>query len=82
MSNSIVGSNTLKFDVVISVILSEEDYRKIPSDLHQEVFWMHKAEVEWMKEEITLEIMGNQKESQRGKDLNQEYQKIVGTIGN
>ena len=35
-----------------------------------------------MKEEITFEIVGNQKESQRGKGLNQEDQKIAGTIGN
>ena len=35
-----------------------------------------------MREEITLEIMGNQKESQRGRGLNQDDQKIVGTVGN
>ena len=28
VSNSVSGSNTLKFDVVIGVILSEENYRK------------------------------------------------------
>ena len=35
-----------------------------------------------MKEEITLEIMGNQKKSQRGKGLNQEDQKIASIVEN
>ena len=43
---------------------------------------MHKVEVEQMKEEITLQIRGNQKESQRGKGLNEEDQNIASTVGN
>ena len=35
-----------------------------------------------MREEITLKIVGNQKESQRGRGLNQEDQKIASTMGN
>ena len=35
-----------------------------------------------MREELILEIMGNQEENQRGRGLNQEDQKIVGTVGN
>ena len=35
-----------------------------------------------MREEITLEIVGNQKVSQRGKGINQEDQKIAGTMEN
>ena len=35
-----------------------------------------------MREEIILEIMENQEESQRGGDLNQEDQMIVGIVGN
>ena len=35
-----------------------------------------------MREETTLEIVGNQEENQRARGLNQEDQKIVGTMGN
>ena len=35
-----------------------------------------------MREEITLEIVGNQKESQRGRGINREDQKTIGTVGN
>ena len=37
MSNSIPGSNTLKYDDVIGVILIGETHRKTSVDLHQEV---------------------------------------------
>ena len=43
---------------------------------------MHKAGAERLKEEVTLEIMGNQEESQRGGGLNREDQMIAGTVGN
>ena len=43
---------------------------------------MHKEEAEWLKEEIILEIMGNQEESQRGRGLNLEDWEIVGAMGN
>ena len=39
-------------------------------DLHQEVLWMHKVGAERMREEVILEIVGNQEESQRGKGPN------------
>ena len=61
MSNFVPGSVTLKYDDVISVILSVGTCRKPQVDLHQEFLWTHKVEVEWMREEITLEIVGNQK---------------------
>ena len=51
-------------------------------DPHQENLWMHKAEAEWLREEIVLEIMGNEEESQRGGGLNWEDQMTVGTMGN
>ena len=35
-----------------------------------------------MREEITLEIMGNQEKNKRGRVLNQEDQKIAGIMGN
>ena len=35
-----------------------------------------------MREEITLEIVGNQNESQRGRGLNQEEQKITSIMRN
>ena len=34
-----------------------------------------------MREEVILEIMGNQEESQKGGGLNREDQKITGTMG-
>ena len=43
---------------------------------------MHKAEVEQMREEITVEIMENQEENQRGRGLNREDQEIASTMGN
>ena len=38
VSNSISRSNTLKFDHVIDIILSEETHKKPQVDLYQEVF--------------------------------------------
>ena len=35
-----------------------------------------------MREEIILEIVGNQEESQRGGGLNQEERMIAGIVGN
>ena len=43
---------------------------------------MHKAEAERLREEVILEIMGNQEESQRGRGLNREDQMTVGIVGN
>ena len=43
---------------------------------------MHKVEAERMREEVILEIVGNQEESQRGGGLNQEDQMIAGIVGN
>ena len=43
---------------------------------------MHKPEVEQLKEEIILEIVRNQEESQRGRGLNPEDQEIASTMGN
>ena len=43
---------------------------------------MHKVGAERLKEEVTLEIVENQEESQRGGDLNREDQMIAGTMGN
>ena len=51
-------------------------------DLHQEVLWMHKVGAEWLREEVILEIMRNQEESQRGRGLNLEDQEIASTLGN
>ena len=39
-------------------------------DLHHEVLWMHKEEAERMREEVILEIVENQEESQREGGLN------------
>ena len=41
-------------------------------DLHHVVLWMHKVEAERMREEVILEIMGNQEENQRERGLNLE----------
>ena len=38
---------------------------------------MHKAEVERMREEVIMEIMGNQEESQKEGGLNQEDQILL-----
>ena len=35
-----------------------------------------------MREEVILEIMGNQEESQRGGGLNHENQMTIGIVGN
>ena len=43
---------------------------------------MHKVKVERMRVEITLETMGNEEESQRGRGLNREDQRIAGTVEN
>ena len=43
---------------------------------------MHKLGAERMSEEVILEIMGNQEESQKGGGLNQEDQMIAGIMGN
>ena len=43
---------------------------------------MQKVEVEWLREEVILEIMGNQEESQRGGGLNREDQMTTSTMGN
>ena len=43
---------------------------------------MHKVGAERMKEEVILEIMGNQEESQKGGGLNQEDRTIAGIMGN
>ena len=43
---------------------------------------MQKVGVEWLKEEIIMEIMGNQEDSQRGGGLNQEDRMTAGTVGN
>ena len=51
-------------------------------DLHQAVLSMDKAGAERMKEEIILEIMGNQKESQKGGGLNRKDQTTAGTVEN
>ena len=41
---------------------------------------MHKVGVERLREEVTLEIMGNQEESQRGRGLNPEERGIASTM--
>ena len=43
---------------------------------------MHKAEVERMREELILEIVENQEESQRERGLNPEDQGIASTMVN
>ena len=43
---------------------------------------MHKERVERLREEVILEIMGNQEESKRGGGINREDQTAAGTVGN
>ena len=43
---------------------------------------MHKLGAEQMREEVILEIVGNQEESQKGGGLNREDRTTVGTVGN
>ena len=43
---------------------------------------MHKVGAERMREEVILEIVGNQEESQKGGGLNQEDRTIAGIVGN
>ena len=42
---------------------------------------MHKVGVERLREEVILEIMGNQEESQKGGGLNREDQMIASIVG-
>ena len=43
---------------------------------------MHKEGAKQMREEVILEIVGNQEESQKGGGLNQEDRPIAGIVGN
>ena len=43
---------------------------------------MHKVGAEQLREEVMLEIMGNQEESQRGRGLNPYDQEIASTMEN
>ena len=43
---------------------------------------MHKVGAKQMRDEVILEIVGNQEESQRGGGLNREDQMTVGIVGN
>ena len=43
---------------------------------------MQKLGAEQLREEVLLEIVGNQEEIQKGGGLNQEDQKIAATVGN
>ena len=43
---------------------------------------MQKARAKRLREEVTLEIVENQEESQKGRGLNQEDRTTAGTVGN
>ena len=80
VSNSIFGSNTLKFDDVIGVIFSEETRRKTSGGSTSESSLNTQSRGKMTERGNNSRIVGNQEESQRGRGLNPEDKEIVGTM--
>ena len=78
VSNSI--SRSLKFDDVISVILSEETHRKTLGGSTLGSYLNIQSEGRRNESKIILEIVRNQEESQRERGLNLEDRNIVSTM--
>ena len=70
VSNYVSGSNILKFDDVINVILSEETCRKSSGGSTSRSALNAQSRAKQLREEVILEIVENQEESQKGGGLN------------
>ena len=82
MSNFVFGSNTLKYDDVIGIILSEKIHRKTLGGSTSRSSLNAQTEVEQLREEVIPKIVGNQEESQRGRGPNLEDREIASTMEN
>ena len=79
MSNFVSGSNTLKYDDVISVILSDETHRKT-SGWYTLGSALNAQSRVWTTKRGLSKIVGNQEESQRGGGLNPKDWEIASTM--
>ena len=82
VSNSTSGSNALKYDDVIGVILSEETHKKTSSGSTSRSALNAQSRGRMTKRKTILEIMGNQEESRRERGLNPEDKEIFGIVVN
>ena len=82
VSDYVSKSNTLKYDDVIGVILSEETNTKTSDGSTSRNALNAQKKAKWIREETIIETIGNQEESQRERGLNLEDQEINGTMVN
>jgi hypothetical protein len=81
VSNFVFGSNTLKFDDVIGVILSEKIHKKSSGSTSTSCSVLNVERRGISKErEKNLKVMGTHEENQRTICSNPKKGKIVGTV--